>query len=198
MVQQTHRSSQLVADGCAWATACVTNIYFPNIHQNLLALMHLRTYRSFCGGPAVDACMQADAASGARQTARVAAVSALSDCVEICTRFCWRVNCGKSARAARSARAASRSVRAPSGKYCALIGWPACRWEYKRRRNVRSSSLVGGGPGKTDMTDWEPDELRKIYRGRKICKTRKICPLRKICRRRSPDVEKSVEDKSVF
>jgi len=30
--------------------------------------MHLRTYRSFCGGPAVDACERADAA--ARPAAR--------------------------------------------------------------------------------------------------------------------------------
>jgi len=85
---------------------------------------------------------------GARQTARVAAVSALSDCVETCTRFCWRVNCGKSARAAWSSRAASRSVRAPSGKCCALIGWPACRWEYKRTSNQYVCSLVGGGLGR--------------------------------------------------
>ena len=53
---------------CPTLQTVVKNIYFPNIHQNLHALMHLRTYRSFCGGPAVDACMRADAA--ARRAAR--------------------------------------------------------------------------------------------------------------------------------
>ena len=112
----------------SWKTpSSVTNIYFPISIQ-----IHL---------PFIDACVRADATSGARQTARVAAVSALSDCVEIRTRFCWRVNCGKSARAARSARAASR-------KCCALIGWPACRWEYKTTSNQYVRSLVGGGLGR--------------------------------------------------
>jgi len=40
---------------------------FPNIDQNLLTLMHLRTYRSFCGGPAVDACVRAYAAARRKQ-----------------------------------------------------------------------------------------------------------------------------------
>jgi len=86
---------------------------FSNIRQNLLTLMHLRTYRSFCGGPALDACVRADAA--ARQAAR-----------------------GKSARAARSALAASRSVCARSGKCCALIGWPAVAEGIKGRKTNMS------------------------------------------------------------
>jgi len=44
-------------------TNVVANIQFSNIHQNLLRLMHLRTYGLFCGGPAVDAYERADAAA---------------------------------------------------------------------------------------------------------------------------------------
>jgi len=33
----------------SWMSTCGKYL-FSNIHQNLLALMHLRTYRLFCGG----------------------------------------------------------------------------------------------------------------------------------------------------
>jgi len=44
--------------------------------QNSLILMHLRTYRSFCGGPAIDAC--ARLMQAARKAASVPAFVTVS------------------------------------------------------------------------------------------------------------------------
>jgi len=88
------------------------------------------------------------------KTAR-AAVSAISGWVEICTHYCWCVNCGKSAR---STGAASRSVCAHRGKCCSLIRCPPFAETIK---GVETTDLhLWGLAREDDMTDWEPDKWK--------------------------------------